>query len=171
MAFKVRGGGGGMATERKTGWQDAVATLTRERELAVAGVTALKAGGDQAAIAQGTVLYGEGKAAFDGVIAGLLVVIRTTGGTPDRLQDLTGQVQRGSERRQALGRLVPPARRAIRGIQFGLSDLTASLIGPLVAAVTTLYHNFRADDHLRRETIAHSLEAARWPAFDTIPPG
>ncbi len=158
-----------MVVEREITWQDAVATLTTERERAEAAVAALKARGEAAAIAEGARLYDQGRAEFNGVIAGLQLVIRTTNGTPDSLADLIDRLNRGAGFRQALERLAKPARPAAPGVRSWVSDAADKLVGPLVAAVRTLYENFRADDHLRRETIANSLESARWSAFDAIP--
>ena len=62
-------------------WQEAVARLARERTLAETCAALLKRNGDTAGIARGVLAYGEAKAEYDGIIAGLIVALaRKAGG-------------------------------------------------------------------------------------------
>lgn len=150
-------------------WQDQVAALATERTRAMTCAQQVIDAGEPAALAQGKWLYGQAKAEFDGVIAGLLVVLSESG-KPDRLSDLNAHLHSGFEQRQALCRLAQslevPALRG--GHKSMVTDILDAVIGPLVEAVKALYHDYREAERLRRETIANSLEATRWPAFSDL---
>jgi hypothetical protein len=74
-------------------WQEAVARLARERTLAETCVALLKQYGNQASQARGSITYGEAKAEYDGVIAGLVVALARKG-QPESLPDLQDRLQR-----------------------------------------------------------------------------
>ena len=88
-------------------WQEAVARLARERTLAETCVVLLKKYGDTAAKDRGSLAYGEAKAEYDGVIAGLVVALARKG-QPESLPDLQARLQRGFDKREAFCRTVQP---------------------------------------------------------------
>jgi hypothetical protein len=88
-------------------WQEAVARLARERTLAETCVGLLKRYGDKAAQARGAVAYGEAKADYDEVIAGLVVALARKE-QPESLPDLQARLQRGFDERAAFCRSVDP---------------------------------------------------------------
>src|SRR5215469_2013018 len=75
-------------------WQEAVARLARERTLAETCAGVLKKYGDPVAIERASISYGEAKAEYDGIIAGLSVALARNE-QPASLPDLEGRLQRG----------------------------------------------------------------------------
>jgi hypothetical protein len=95
-------------------WQEAVARLARERTHAETCASVLKKYGDPAAKDHGSVEYGEAKAEYDGIIAGLGVALARKE-QPASLSDLQSRLQRGFEKREAFcqsARLCRPKARA-----------------------------------------------------------
>src|ERR1700691_3927751 len=79
-------------------WQESVAQLARDRTTVESYARLLKKYGDDAAIDRGSITYGEAKAEYDGVIAGLNVALARNQ-KPGSLPDLQKRMQRGSEKR------------------------------------------------------------------------
>ncbi len=88
-------------------WQEAVARLAQERTRAETCVVWLKKYGDAAARDRGALAYGEAKAEYDGVIAGLVVALARKG-PPGSLPDLQARLQRGFDEREAFCKSVLP---------------------------------------------------------------
>ena len=75
-------------------WQEAVARLAQERTRAETCVVLLRKYGDATARDRGSLAYGEAKAEYDGVIAGLVVALARKA-QPGSLPDLHSKLQRG----------------------------------------------------------------------------
>lgn len=152
-------------------WPEAVARLAHEQSLAQTCTASLKAHGDAQQISRGEFAYGEAKANFDEVIAGLITAL-DEGETPKALPDLEADLERGEaglrEFCQTVSDLLP-AEAGQRGV---IEDIARAALGPAVDAlkegVAALYNNHRADSALSRATIKTQLEAARWPDFEQI---
>ena len=76
-------------------WQEAVARLAQERTQAETGVRLLKKHGNAAAIDRGALAYGEAKAEYDGIIAGLVVALAQRGRSRPALRIWQERLQRG----------------------------------------------------------------------------
>jgi hypothetical protein len=150
-------------------WQEAVARLARERTLAETCVGLLKKYGDKAAQARGAVAYGEAKADYDGVIAGLAVALARRE-QPGSLPDLQAQLQRGFEEREAFCRSVDPLVPKVHGQKSPIADIVEGAVKPVIDALVAIWSRTRDDDALMRNTIETQLEATSWPAFDTVAP-
>jgi hypothetical protein len=151
-------------------WQEAVARLARERTAAETYAAMLKKYGDGIALSYGATAYGEAKAEYDGVIAGLIVALARKA-APTSLPDLEACFRRGFKKREAfcdkVRQLVPAPAVGERGI---IADVVKGAIGPLLDALKAIWLRSRDDDALMRKTIETQLEAAVWPDFTTIQP-
>jgi hypothetical protein len=150
-------------------WQEAVARLARERTLAETCAALLKKYGDDAARDRGSLAYGQAKADYDGVIAGLVVAL-ARGEQPKTLADLQAQLQRGFEERDAFCRSVQPLLATIAGQKGPIADIVGGAVKPLTDAIVAIWSRVRDDDALMRKTIQTQLEATSWPAFDKVAP-
>jgi hypothetical protein len=158
----------GISQEADIGWPEAVGRLAGERSNAETCAALLKGYGDPQQIAQGQLAYGEAKANFDGVIAGLVTAL-TEGGNPKSLPSLKTDLQHGAAGLgkfcKRVGDLLPDTA-GQRGV---LADIVKAAIQPVIDAlsegVAALYNNHRKDDALTIETIKTQLEAAKWPNF------
>jgi hypothetical protein len=150
-------------------WQEAVARLARERTHAETCASVLKKYGDPAAKDHGSVDYGEAKAEYDGIIAGLSVALARKE-QPASLSDLQGRLHRGFEKREAFCQsalsLIPEG----KGEKGSIEGIVSGTIGPLIQAVQAIYFRAKDDDLLTRKTIQTQLEATSWPAFASISP-
>ena len=147
-------------------WQEAVACLARERTLAETCAAMLKKYGDTAAVDRGLLAYGEAKAEYDGVIAGLVVALARKG-QPESLADLEGRLQRGFDKREAFCRSVLPLVPPTPGEK---GTITEGIAKPVIDAVVAIWARVRDDNALMRKTIQTQLEATSWPPFDKVPP-
>ena len=152
-------------------WPEAVARLTHERSLAQTCAGSLKEHGDAQQISRGEYAYGEARASFDEVIAGLITALGE-GETPKALPDLQSDLEHGESSLQKFCKTVAdllPAEAGQRGV---IDDIVKAALGPAIDAlkdgVAALYNNHRTDSALTRATIRTQLEAARWPDFDQI---
>jgi hypothetical protein len=150
-------------------WQEAVARLARERTLAETCAGLLKKYGDKSAQARGAVGYGEAKADYDGVIAGLVVALARRG-QPESLLDLQAQLQRGFDKREAFCRSVDPLVPKAHGQKSPITDIIEGAVKPVIDALVTIWSRTRDDDTLMRKTIQTQLEATSWPSFDKVAP-
>jgi hypothetical protein len=146
-----------------------VARLARERTLAETCVGLLKEYGDKAAQARGAVAYGEAKADFDGVIAGLIVALARKE-QPKSLPDLQALLQRGFEEREAFCRTVDPLVPKAQGQKSPIADIVEGAVKPVIDALVAIWSRTRDDNALMRKTIQTQLEATSWPAFDKVAP-
>ena len=87
--------------------QEAVARLARERTLAETCAALLKKYGNKATQARLSMMYGEAKADYDGLIAGLAVALARRE-QPGGLRDLQAQTQRDFDKREAFCQSVEP---------------------------------------------------------------
>ncbi len=153
------------------GWPEAVGRLAGERSKAETCVALLKGYGDEQQSSQGQLAYGEAKANFDAVIAGLIAAL-TEGESPKNLASLETDLEHGAEGLgkfcQTVSDLLPSA----SGRKGVLADIAKGAVEPLIKAlsegVAVLYNNHRKDDALMRETIKTQLEATRWPNFAEV---
>ena len=152
-------------------WPEAVARLAHERSLAQTCAGALKAHGDPQQISRGEFDYGEAKASFDEVIAGLITAL-DAGGTPEALPDLQAALEHGDTGLRKICQTVAdllPNEAGQRGL---IDSIVKASVGTALDAlkdgVSALYSNHRADNALLRATIKTQLEAAKWPEFEQI---
>jgi hypothetical protein len=149
-------------------WQEAVARLAQERTQAETGVRLLKKHGNAAAIDRGALAYGEAKAEYDGIIAGLVVALAQRA-QPSSLADLQERLQRGFAKREAFCRSVRPLvpdRAGERGVFDQI--LSGGVIKPLIEAVQAIYMRAKDDGALTRKTIQTQLELTSWPDFAAV---
>ncbi|HKN31153.1 MAG TPA: hypothetical protein VJY34_26070 [Roseiarcus sp.] len=157
------------AWARDVAWPEAVAQLAHERSLAQTCTASLKAHGDAEQISRGEFAYGEAKASFDAVIAGLITAL-DQGEAPKALPDLEADLEHGDAGLRKFCETVSdllPAEAGQRGI---IDDIVKAVVAidALKDGVAALYNNHRADSALTRATIKTQLEAARWPDFEQI---
>ena len=150
-------------------WQEAVARLARERTQAETCASVLKKYGNRTAKERGALGYGEAKAEYDGVIAGLSVALARKE-QPTSLPDLQGRLQRGFEKREAFCQSALSFIPKGKGKKGGLGEIVSGAIGPLIQAVQAIYFRSKDDDLLTRKTIQTQLEATSWPAFASVSP-
>src|SRR5580704_5923799 len=116
-------------------WQEAVARLGRERTHAETCASVLKKYGDPAAKDHGSVDYGEAKAEYDGIIAGLSVALARKE-QPASLSDLQSRLQRGFEKTEAFCQralsLMPQDKD--KGERGPIEEIVSGAIGPLIKA-------------------------------------
>jgi hypothetical protein len=148
-------------------WQDAVATLQRERTRAEACVRILGKYGDDAAKARGSLAYADSKSEYDAVIAGLITALARKQ-QPASLKDLEGRLQRGFEKREAFCNSIKPLVPTSAGQKGVIDEIVSGALGPIIQAVEHIYMRSKDDDALMRKTIQSQLEAAEWPAFDKV---
>jgi len=149
-------------------WQDAVAVLARERAQAVAAARIVKKHAAPAESDRLSLVYGEAKAEYDGVIGGLVVALARKK-PPEALADLEERLQRGFAKREefckAAAALLPAPKLGEKGV---LEDILKALIEPVVTAVKEIYLRSKDDDALMRKTIETQLQAASWPDFAAV---
>jgi hypothetical protein len=153
------------------GWPEAVSRLAGERSRAEICVGLLKGHGNEAQIAHGRLAYGNAKADFDSVIAGLETALAQSA-APVSFSNLTAALERGASGRGTLCKSVADLLPNTSGHKNILTDIVKSAIVPpikaLSDAVSALYNNYRQDDVLTRKSIQTQLEAARWPDFAKV---
>jgi hypothetical protein len=166
--------GCGLAQAEGIGWQEAVARLAHERTRAESCVRLLKIYGNEVALSQGDLTYGEAKAEVDAVIAGLVVALAKDA-EPQSLPDLEARLERGIKGREAFCAEIIPLLPNPAGTSHEkgiLDDLVAGALGPLIEAVKEIYLDYRTSarevDHLTRITIQNQLEATKCPPSPTF---
>jgi hypothetical protein len=150
-------------------WQEAVARLARERTQAETCASILKKYGDPTAIERSSLAYGQAKAEYDGIIAGLIVALARKE-QPASLSDLQARLQRGFDKREAFcqsAQSLIPQDKGEKGI---VDEIVKGAIGPIIQAVQTIYSKAKDDNTLTRKTIQTQLEATSWPAFASVSP-
>ncbi len=160
-----------VAQAEAIGWPEAVARLAGERTKAETCLDVLKTYGDGVQIARGRFGYGNAKAEFDAVIAGLIIVLGQ-GDKPESLTTLNARVERGTvglkQFCDGVLALLPPD----EGRKGMIGDVVKGAIEPVIKAlseaVAALYNNHRNDKALTRQTIQTQLEAAKWPDFGEV---
>jgi len=150
-------------------WQEAVARLARERARVEICASILKRYGNPTAIEHGSISYGEAKAEYDAIIAGLIVALARKE-QPASLSDLQASLQRGFDKREAFcqsEQSLIPQDKAEKGI---VEEIVKDAIGPIIQAVQVIYAKAKDDDALTHKTIQTQLEATLWPAFASVSP-
>ena len=159
-----------LAQQQDVNWQEAVARLAQERTRAETCARLLKKHGDAAAVDRGALAYGEAKAEYDGIVAGLGVALARKE-QPASLSDLEGRLRRGFEQREGFCRaaqaLLPPAATGEKGV---IDGIVKGAVEPLVQALLAIWTRARDEDALTRATIQTQLEATSWPAFAALAP-
>jgi hypothetical protein len=150
-------------------WQEAVARLARERTQAESCASVLKKYGNPTAIERGSLVYGEAKAEYDGIIAGLSVAL-TQKERPTSLPDLQGRLQRGFEKREAFCQSALSFIPHGKGEKGVIGEIVSGAVGPLIQALQAIYFRAKDEDLLIRKTIQTQLEATSWPAFASVSP-
>jgi hypothetical protein len=154
--------------KREINWQEAVSRLTRERTAAEICADLLKKHGDAAAVSRGALAYGDAKADYDGIIAGLIVALAQKA-APASLPDLEIRLQRAFEKRQSFCHSVKHFAQASRpGDRNVIADLVQGAIEPLLEALKVIWLRSRDDDAQMRKTIETQLEAAIWRDFGAV---
>ena len=152
-------------------WQEAVARLARERTLAEACAALLKKRGAPTAVARGALAYGDAKAEYDGIIAGLTVALAQKA-APASLPDLQAMLLRGFEKREAFCESVKALLPAPVAGQKGIvEDIVKGTVGPVIDAVKAIWLRSRDDNALARKIVETQLEAAAWRDFAAVAPG
>ena len=153
-------------------WSEAVARIAREKAPAQNCVGLLKAFGNPAAVALGSIAYTDAKSEYDAVISGLTVALAGKQ-APGSLDDLQARLESGFAKRlafcQSVTALIPdsPGRKGLLG--GVVEDAVKGAVGPLLDAVKALYTRHQDQDALKRKTIQTQLEAAGWQDFSAIP--
>jgi hypothetical protein len=162
--------GSALAAEQTTtiGWPEAVTQLTEERTRAVTCASSLKAFGNKDEVGNGALAYGNAKADFDAVIAGLITVLAQDE-NPQSLPSLETRLQNGAKSLQDFCKSVAGLVPHDSGQKGILEDMVKAAVEPVITAlsngVAALYNNYRNDSALTRKTIQTQLEAAKWPDF------
>lgn len=161
----------GMACATDIGWPEAVGRLAAQRSRAETCAAGLKGYGDKQQIFQGQLAYGEAKANFDAVIAGLITAL-AEGENPQGLPSLETDVENGASGLGKFCKMVSNLLPDTAGQKDVFADIVASAIEPMIKAlseaVAALYNNHRKDNALVIATIKTQLEAARWPNFAEV---
>src|ERR1700730_4720707 len=139
----------GISRAADIGWPEAVGRLARVRSKAETCAALLKGYGDQQQSSQGQLVYGEAKANFDGVIAGLITAL-TEGGNPKSLPSLETDLEHGAS---DLGKFCKTVNDLLPTSSSGHKDVIAGIvknaiqpvIDALSEAVAALYNNHRKD--------------------------
>jgi hypothetical protein len=144
-----------------------VALLAKERTLAVTSVRLLKKYGDTVAIDRGSLSYGEAKAEYDGIIAGLIVTLACKE-DPISLSYLQMRLVRGFDKREAFCKDVRTLLPTVTGEKGVMDSIVVAAIGPLLQALQSIYSRATDENDLTRTTIQTQLEAATWPEYTSI---
>lgn len=152
---------------------EAVGLLAEERTFAESGAGFLKGytADDRRALIQGQRLYAEAKAASDGAIERLLVVL-----AEKREREATDNLRRVFEdavaRRLAFSEHVNHALPDLAGSRNVLLDALAKPAVDLVKGLTdgglTIWKEVRRADEVRRQSITSRIEAQRWRPFAEV---
>ena len=159
-----------MGKSPEISWSEAVARLARERTIAETFVGLLKRHGSAAAIARGALAYGEAKAEYDAIIAGLTVALASKAAT-NGLRDLETMLHHAFKKREAFCNNVKPL---VPGPTTGEKGVDVKVdigIGVLIDAIRAIWLRTRDESALIRKTIQTQLEAVTWPDFTGVKPG
>lgn len=156
-----------MIQDIQIGWQESMALLAKERTLVLTSVRLLKKYGDTGAIDRGSLSYGDAKAEYDAIIAGLSVALARKE-APVSLSDLQSRLKQGFEKREAFCKAVEGLLPTTTGEKGVIDSIVAVAIGPLIQALKAIYSRAKDDDELTRKTIQTQLEAATWPEYASI---
>jgi hypothetical protein len=154
-------------------WQEAAGVLAEERSFAESDVSLLKtyAAANQAALLQGQRLYAEAKAASDGLIARLLVVLADDR-DPANADDLKQAAEQAFVSRLAFSQQVNDALPDLRDTKIVRLDTLAKpavdLVKSLIEGGIAIWKEYRRGNELRRASISARIEQQRWRAFTEL---
>ena len=136
-------------------------------------VRLLKKYGDPATVDRGALAYGEAKAEYDGIIAGLTVALAQKA-APASLTDLEARLQRGFAKREAFCGSVQalvPSRTGEKGIIDEIvTGAVKGAVDPLIQAIQAIWMRHKDDSALTRKTIQTQLEAPPGPLSPRLRP-
>ena len=150
-------------------WQEAVARLARESARVEICASVLKKYGNPTAIERGSISYGEAKAEYDAIIAGLIVALARKE-QPASLSDLQASLQRGFDKREAFCQSAQSLIPRDKGEKSVVEEIVKDAIGPIIQAVQAIYSKAKDDDSLTHKTMQTQLEATSRPAFASVSP-
>jgi hypothetical protein len=150
-------------------WQEAVARLARESARVEICASVLKKYGNPTAIERGSISYGEAKAEYDAIIAGLIVALARKE-QPASLSDLQASLQRGFDKREAFCQSAQSHIPQDKGEKSVVEEIVKDAIGPIIQAVQAIYSKAKDDDALTHKTMQTQLEATSRPAFASVSP-
>jgi hypothetical protein len=150
-------------------WQEAVARLARESARVEICASVLKKYGNPTAIERGSISYGEAKAEYDAIIAGLIVALARKE-QPASLSDLQASLQRGFDKREAFCQSAQSLIPQDKGEESVVEEIVKDAIGPIIQAVQAIYSKAKDDDALTHKTMQTQLEATSRPAFASVSP-
>lgn len=152
---------------------DAVAVLAEERSRGETGVSLLNqfVKSDPGTYAQGQLLYGDARAAFDGLIERLKLQL-TQDSAPnlssqfaDALNKAVGKSQAFADfTRNAVLAHQPEGTRG-SGIPYGFTINPAELIKELTDSGIRIWTEYHSASAARRDAIRSQIDAQRWPPF------
>jgi hypothetical protein len=155
------------------GWPETIELLTRERTQAEVCAGLLKSRGDQAAIAAGEINYEMGRAAMDGVIAGLMTSL-AEGAKPNSLSTIETDLQSSGKTLREICNVAIVTTSTDVGEKGVFSEIAKSAVEPLIHAISSgvaaVWAQHLESNERKFTTITTRLEAAKWPRFGDIKP-
>lgn len=152
---------------------DAVAVLAEERSRGETGVSLLNqfVKGDPGAYARGQLLYGDARAAFDGLIERLKLQL-TLDSAPNLSSQFADALNKAAGKSQAFADFTrnavlehqPEGARG-DGIPIGFSVNPAELIKELTDSGIRIWTEYHSASTAHREAIRSQIDAQRWPTF------
>jgi hypothetical protein len=150
-------------------WQEAVARLARESARVEICASVLKKYGNPTAIERGSISYGEAKAEYDAIIAGLTVALARKE-QPASLSGLQASLQRGFDKREAFCQSAQSLIPQDKGEKGVVEEIAKDAVGPIIQAVEVIYSKAKDADALTHKTIQTQLEAISSPTFASVSP-
>jgi hypothetical protein len=157
----------GTSQAKGIGWPEAVDRLARERSNAETCLALLKGYGNKEQIARLRLAYGEAKADFDAVIAGLVTAL-AGGGNPESLPKLETELVRGESGLRAFCDSVDDVVPSKGFLDEVVKAAAEPVINAVSEGVAAIYNNYRKDDAETRHAIQIKLEAAKWPEYGEV---
>jgi hypothetical protein len=157
-----------VSAQTTLGWPDVVDRLANQRSQAEACVALLKDAGDKPTIAQARIVYGQAKAASDGVIAGLEVGLVKDYG-PERLTRIEADLDAAGAGLQNVCNAAKQAAEKAAGTKGIVSDIVKAAVEPVIGVIKdglgTVWARQIQEDKAEKDSIKGQLEAAKWADF------
>lgn len=148
-------------------WQDAVGRLEAERDRATSAAAVIRRAGKPAEVTRAELIYGEGMAEANGMIATLIVAVGQGG--VDNIDTVEQRLASAVDARERLARLaLDIGDRATGKTKAVTPDLVLKALDLLQKAVGAILGHRAERDAVTRKDITTRLKAARWPAFAEI---